>query len=147
APVPPLRLRLFTRGPQVQPHSGTNGTPAQEINLIALPGDSFWELAPATTSGQTLADGSAFRLPAELSQRCFGTCPDEANQVVSVYLHVSPEPDGRFRPQLEVRPAPTHAPLLVVLVFPSGLTQSLVIAVPVSPRPSTRSEPGQPLDR
>lgn len=81
--------------------------------------------------------------PASSASRCYGS-PDQA---VALTLHVTEDDDegGQVRAGLEVSPPPLREPLVITVEFGTGDRRTFTAAVPVSPRPSTRSAPCEPL--
>ncbi len=78
-----------------------------------------------------------------IGERCYGS-PDQA---VALTLHVTEDDDegGQVRAGLEVSPPPLREPLVITVEFGTGDRRTFTAAVPVSPRPSTRSAPCEPL--
>jgi hypothetical protein len=85
-------------------------------------------------------------LPADLAACCYG---ERGDSPVSITLLLratdAGSPPGHLRPIVEVSPAPARVPFSVVLSFPAGETRRLTVPVPLSPRQSTASAPGEPL--
>lgn len=88
-------------------------------------------------------DGTGRALARVIGERYYGN-PD---QVVTITLHVTQAEDGggKVLAELEVSPPPSREPLVITVEFSTGDRRTFTAAVPVSPRPSTRSGPCAPL--
>ncbi len=117
----PLRVLTGTRG--ASPWAVTGGT-------------ARWPLSIPD-------DGTGRALARAIGERCYGN-PD---QVVTLTLHVTQAEDGgeKVLAELEASPPPSREPLLITVEFSTADRRTFTAAVPVSPRPSTRSGPCEPL--
>lgn len=90
-----------------------------------------------------LDDATGQALARAIGERCYGN-PEQA---VTLTLHVTQAEDagGKVLAELEVAPPPVREPLAITVEFSSGDRRTFTAAVPVSPRPSTRSGPCEPL--
>lgn len=88
-------------------------------------------------------DGAGRALARAIGERCYGN-PEQA---VTLTLHVTQAEDvgGKVLAELEVSPPPSREPLAVTVEFSTADRRTFTAAVPVSPRPSTRSGPCEPL--
>lgn len=112
--------------------AGTRGAASWAVSG----GTGRWPLSiPDDETGRTLASA--------IGERCYGN-PD---QVVSLTLHMAEAEDGggKVLAELEVSPPPGREPLVITVEFSTGDRRTFTAAVPVSPRPSTRSGPCEPL--
>lgn len=99
-------------------------------------GTARWPLSiPDDATGRALAR--------TIGERCYGN----PEQVVTLTLHVTQAEDGggKVRAEMEVSPPPSREPLVITVEFSTGDRRTFTAAVPVSPRPSTRSGPCEPL--
>lgn len=99
-------------------------------------GAAHWPLSTAD-------DEAGRSLARTLGERCYGN-PEQA---VTLKLHVTQAEDGggKVLAELEVSPPPSREPLAITVEFCTGDRRTFTAAVPVSPRPSTRSGPCDPL--
>ena len=88
-------------------------------------------------------DGTGRAFARAIGERCYGN----PEQVVTLTLHVMQAEDGggKVLAELEVSPPPSREPLVITVEFSTGDRRTFTAAVPVSPRPSTRSGPCEPL--
>ena len=117
----PLEMPVGTRGASPWTFSG---------------GIGHWPITiPDDEMGRALARA--------IGERCYGN----AEQVVSLTLHVIDMDDGsgRVLVELEASPPPLKEPLIIVVDFKTGDRRTFTVVVPVSPRASTRSSPCEPL--
>lgn len=99
-------------------------------------GTACWPLSiPDDEAGRSLAR--------TIGERCYGN-PEQA---VILKLHVTQAEDGggKVLGELEVSPPPSREPLAITVEFNTGDRRTFTAAVPLSPRPSTRSGPCEPL--
>lgn len=88
-------------------------------------------------------DGTGRSLARTIGERCYGN----PEQGVTLTLHVTQAEDGggKVLAELEASPPPSREPLLITVEFSTADRRTFTAAVPVSPRPSTRSGPCEPL--
>lgn len=119
---------------------------AEPMGMLAgTRGASPWAVSGGTGRWPlSIPDDEAGRALARvIGERCYGN----SDQVVSLTLHVAEAEDGggQVRAELEVSPPPLREPLVITVEFGAGNRRTFTAAVPVSPRPSTRSAPCDPL--
>ncbi len=120
------------RGEPMGMPAGTRGASPWAVSG----GTGRWPLSiPDDAKGRALAH--------LIGERCYGN-PEQA---VTLTLHVTQAEDGggRVLAELEVSPPPGREPLAITVEFSTGDRRTFTSAVPVSPRPSTRSDPCEPL--
>ncbi len=113
--------------------------------LAGTRGASPWAVSGGTARWPLLIpdDAQGRALAHVIGERCYGN-PDQA---VTLTLHVTEADDGggKVLAELEVSPPPGREPLVITVEFSTGDRRTFTAAVPVSPRPSTRSGPCEPL--
>ncbi len=113
--------------------------------LAGTRGASPWAVSGGTARWPLFIpdDGTGRALARTIGERCYGN-PD---QVVTLTLHVAEAEDGggKVLAEMEVSPPPVREPLAIAVEFSTGDRRTFTAAVPVSPRPGTRSGPCEPL--
>lgn len=111
--------------------------------LAGTRGASPWAVSGGTGRWPLSIPDDAKALSHLIGERCYGN----PEQVVTLTLHVTQAEDagGKLQAELEVSPPPVREPLAITVEFSTGDRRTFTAAVPVSPRPSTRSGPCEPL--
>jgi hypothetical protein len=135
-----LRPETRARRPAALRHLSGQGETAEAVPR-AQPGGGFWSFT--TTDGQPL-----FPLSAELAALLYNLPQQDgaSGRHLRLWLRLTETETGELRPEVEVWPGPTKAPMVVVLTFPGGQVREL--HVPVEPSGDERkvwSQPGELL--